>query len=92
MNGIEKQAAFYRAYLIDDRSLAPLTTAWATIVGVWLIVYLVSAIGGAEANQEMARVAAHASSPCAAASLALGRVAGAERRMYLLCQSIMIRS
>jgi hypothetical protein len=26
-NGIEKQAAFYRAYLIDDRSLIPLTIA-----------------------------------------------------------------
>jgi hypothetical protein len=55
MNGIEKQVVFYRAYLIDDRSLAPLTTALATIVGLWLIVYLVSAIGGAEANKEMAQ-------------------------------------
>jgi hypothetical protein len=45
MNGIEKQAAFYRAYLIDDRSVAPLTVAWATIVALWLVVYLVSAIG-----------------------------------------------
>jgi hypothetical protein len=62
MNRIEKQAAFYRAYLVDDRSLAPLATALATIVGLWLIVYLVSAIGGAEANQEMAQVATHASS------------------------------
>ena len=78
MNGIEKQAAFYRAYLIDDRSLAPLTTAWATIVGLWLIVYLVSAIGGAEANQEMARVAAHASS-LAPRSPVVGAAAG-ERR------------
>ena len=62
MNGIEKQAAFYRGYLIDDRSLAPLTTALATIVGLWLLVYVVGAIGGAEANQQMIRVAAHASS------------------------------
>jgi len=62
MNGIEKQAAFYRGYLIADRSLAPLTTALATIVGLWLVVYVVSAIGGAEANQQMSRVAAHASS------------------------------
>ena len=46
MTGIEKQAAFYRAYLIDDRSLAPLATALAVIVGLWLLVYLVSAIGG----------------------------------------------
>jgi len=44
MNGIEKQAAFYRGYLIGDRSLVPLTIAWATIVALWLLVYLVSAI------------------------------------------------
>jgi hypothetical protein len=43
MNGIEKQAAFYRAYLIDDRSVGPLTVAWAAIVGLWLVVYLVGA-------------------------------------------------
>jgi hypothetical protein len=63
MNGIQKQAAFYRAYLIDDRSLAPLTHALATIVGVWLLVYLVSTIGGPEANQQMVQVAARAPSP-----------------------------
>ena len=40
MTGTEKQAAFYRAYLIDDRSLIPLTFALATIVGLWLLVYL----------------------------------------------------
>ena len=43
MTGSEKQTAFYRAYLTDDRSLIPLTVAWATIVGLWLLVYLVSA-------------------------------------------------
>ena len=62
MTGIENQTAFYRGYLIADRSLAPLTTALATIVGLWLLVYVVSAIGGAEANQQMIRVATHASS------------------------------
>ncbi len=62
MNGIEKQAAYYRGYLIDDRSLTPLTTALATIVGLWLLVYVVSAIGGPEANQQMVQVATHASS------------------------------
>ena len=62
MNGIETQAAFYRGYLIDDRSLAPLATALATIVGLWLLVYLVSAIGGSEANQHMVQVSTHASS------------------------------
>jgi hypothetical protein len=44
VNGIEKQAAFYRAYLIDDRSVRPLTVAWAAIVALWLVVYLASAI------------------------------------------------
>jgi hypothetical protein len=61
MNGIEKQAVFYRGYLIDDRSLVPLTRALAAIVGLWLLVYLVSAIGGAEVNQKIVQVAAHAS-------------------------------
>jgi hypothetical protein len=62
MNGIEKQAAFYRGYLVDDRSLAPLTAALATIVGLWLLVYLMSAIGGPQANVLMAERAGHASS------------------------------
>jgi hypothetical protein len=44
-SGIQKQAAFYRAYLIDDRSLIPLTIALATIVGLWLPVGLASAVG-----------------------------------------------
>jgi hypothetical protein len=44
MSGIEKQAAFYRGYLVDDRGLAALTTALATIVGLWLLVYVVGAI------------------------------------------------
>jgi hypothetical protein len=62
MNKIEDQASFYRGYLLADCSPAPLATALATIVGLWLLIYLVSAIGGAEANQEMVQVAAHASS------------------------------
>ena len=61
MNGIEKQAAFYRGYLIDDRSLIPLTRALAAIVSLWLLVYLVSVIGGSQTNQQMVQVAAHAS-------------------------------
>ena len=73
MNGIEKQAAFYRAYLIDDRSLAPLTTALATIVGLWLLVYLVSAIGGAEANQADGAGRGACILPCVAASSVVGR-------------------
>jgi hypothetical protein len=62
MNGIERQAAFYRGYLIDDRSLTPLTTALAAIVGVWLLVYLVGGIGGPQANLQLAGRATHASS------------------------------
>jgi len=45
MNGFEKHAAFYRAYLTEDRSLIPLTVALATIVGLWLLVYLVAVVG-----------------------------------------------
>ena len=59
MNGIEKQAAHYRGFLIPDRSLAPLLTALATIVALWLLIYAVSAICGPEANQQMIQVAAH---------------------------------
>jgi hypothetical protein len=62
MNGIEKQAVFYRGYLIDDRSLAPLTTALATIVSLWLLVYLVSVVGGPQARHEMSERAPRASS------------------------------
>jgi hypothetical protein len=39
--GMESHAAFYRGYLIDDQSLAPLTVALATIVALWSLVYLV---------------------------------------------------
>jgi hypothetical protein len=46
MNGIEKQAAFYRGYLTDERSLVPLTIMLTSLVALWLIVYLVTAVGG----------------------------------------------
>jgi hypothetical protein len=62
MNRIEKQAAFYRGYLVDDRSLAPLTTALATIIGLWLLVYIMSAVGGPQPNALMVERVAHASS------------------------------
>jgi hypothetical protein len=45
MCGIEKQATFYRGYLTDDRRLTPLAVAWATIVALWLLVYLVGSVG-----------------------------------------------
>jgi hypothetical protein len=48
---IERQAAFYRGYLIDDRSLGPLTVALAAIVALWFVVYLADCIGAmANAN------------------------------------------
>jgi len=43
--GIEKHAAFYRGYQPDDRSLFPVAIALGTIVALWLLVYLVSAVG-----------------------------------------------
>jgi hypothetical protein len=47
MNGIGKQAAFYRGYLPDDRSLSPLTVLLSTTVALWLLVYLIGVAGGA---------------------------------------------
>ena len=44
MGGIEGQAAFYRGYLIDDQSLAPLAVALATMVALWSLVYLVACV------------------------------------------------
>jgi hypothetical protein len=61
MNRIEDQATFYRGYLLGDCSPAPLASALATIVGLWLLVYLVGAIAGPEANQEIVQVATHTS-------------------------------
>jgi hypothetical protein len=43
--GIESHAAFYCGHLIDDRSLTPLAVAWATIVALWFLVYLVGCVG-----------------------------------------------
>ena len=35
----------YCGHLIDDRRLTPLTVAWATIVALWFLVYLVGCVG-----------------------------------------------
>ena len=40
-----KSTAFYRGYLPDDCSLIPLTIVLAIIVALWLLVYLVGAVG-----------------------------------------------
>ncbi len=45
MNGIEKRAEFYRGYLTHDRSLIPLTIVLGITVALWLLVYLIGAIG-----------------------------------------------
>ena len=44
MNGIERHAAFYRAHLGDDRSLASVAGVLMTAVAVWLLFYLVSLV------------------------------------------------
>jgi hypothetical protein len=44
MNGIEKHAAFYRAYLADERSLASVAGVLMTAVAIWLFFYLVSLV------------------------------------------------
>ena len=38
-------AGFYRGYLTDDCSLAPLSIVLATGVALWLFFYLVSVVG-----------------------------------------------
>ena len=47
MNGIEKHAAFYRAYLADDRNLASVAGVLVIAVAIWLLFYLVSLVGPA---------------------------------------------
>ena len=49
MTWIGKQAAFYRGYLTDERSLGPLTVLFSTTLALWLLVYLVAV---AEAHQD----------------------------------------
>lgn len=39
--GIEMNAAYYRGYLTDDRTLTPHVAALATIVALWSLLYLV---------------------------------------------------
>jgi hypothetical protein len=51
MNEIGKHAEFYRAYVPRDRSPLPMTITLATIIALWLFVYLVSAVGPQPAPQ-----------------------------------------
>jgi hypothetical protein len=57
MNGIGKQAAFYRGYLPDDRSLVPLTVLLSTTLALWLLVYLVAAVADPHQDAGAGRVA-----------------------------------
>jgi hypothetical protein len=57
MNGIEKQAAFYRGCLPDDRSLVPLTVLLSTTLALWLLVYLVVAVAEDHQDSGVGRVA-----------------------------------
>jgi hypothetical protein len=59
MNGIEKHATYYRGYLPHDRSVIPLAIALATVVALWLLIYLISIVGP-EPRRETAQSAAHA--------------------------------
>jgi hypothetical protein len=45
--GIEKHAAFYRGYQPGDRSPLPVAIVLGTLIALWLLVYLVSAVGPA---------------------------------------------
>jgi hypothetical protein len=58
MTWIGKQAAFYRGYLPDDRSLVPLTVLLSTTLALWLLVYLVAAVAEAHQDARAGRVAA----------------------------------
>jgi len=60
MNGIEKHVEYYRAHLPHDRSVIPLTIALATVAALWLLIYLVSAVGP-QPRPETTQSAAHVS-------------------------------
>ena len=55
MNGIGKQALFYRGYLTNGRSLAPVTVLLATAITLWLAIYLVGVVGNAIRNTDAAQ-------------------------------------
>jgi len=55
MNEIEKQVAFYRGYLADDRSLASVAVILMTAIAMCLLFYLVSLVGPAQSDPQAAR-------------------------------------
>jgi hypothetical protein len=58
MNGIEKQAAYYRGYLPHQRSVIPLAIALVTVIALWLLIYLISGVDP-QARPETAQSAVH---------------------------------
>ena len=57
MSRIEKHAEFYRGYLTDDSSLAPVAGVLVTAIAVWMLFYLLSLVGPAPGGSAL--VAAH---------------------------------
>lgn len=51
MSRIEKHAEFYRGYLTDDSSLAPVAGVLVTAIAVWMLFYLLSLVGPAPPNR-----------------------------------------
>jgi len=62
MEGIGKQAEFYRAYLPHDRGLTPVAVAMGAVLAVAFVLYLVGAVNPLEDSR-----VADASSRAAAA-------------------------
>ena len=77
MNGIEKHAAFYRAYLADDRSMASVAGVLVIAIAVWLLFYLVSLVGPAPQAPRPTQGAAYRSGHLAPT---LGRTDGIDLR------------
>jgi hypothetical protein len=59
MEGIGKQAEFYRAYLPHNRGLAPIAVAMGAVLAVGLFLYLVGAVSPV-ADSRMADASARA--------------------------------
>ena len=53
--GIEKHAEYYRGYQPDDRSIWPVAIVLATMVALWLLVYLIAAVGPQPAEPTAAK-------------------------------------
>jgi hypothetical protein len=45
MDEIRKRAGYYRGYHTEERSLVPLTIVLGITIALWLLVYLIGAVG-----------------------------------------------